>query len=154
MRKVVSLCVAVAFVMTVGLVWAQEKRSSAAMAKMWVEKADKYVKENGVKASIAEFNKPTGPFVKDDLYITVIDFDGKMVAFPMDKTKVGVNRMHLKDPEGKPFIKEMVNVAKTKGSGWVDYKYKHPKTKQTEQKTTYVKRIADTNMFLACGAYK
>ena len=154
MKKVVCLCVAVVFLMTVGLVWAQEKRSSAAQARMWVEKADKYIKENGVKASIAEFNKPSGPFIKDDLYITVIDFNGVMKAMPIKREMVGVNRSSIKDPDGKFFIKEMANVAKTKGSGWVDYKYVHPKTKKTEQKTTFVKRIAGTDMYLACGAYK
>ena len=153
MKRIVCLLVTAVFLLTAGLVWAQEKRASAAMAKIWVEKAEKYVKDNGLKAAIDEFNKPAGPFIKDDLYISVISFDGKMVAFPKDHSKIGADRMNLKDPDGKMFIKEMINLAKTKGAGWVDYKYIHPTTKKTEQKTTYVKKIAD-NMLLACGAYK
>ena len=172
MRRIGYWIVAVMFFMTAAVAWAQgkpnldriagtlqksggqEKRSSAAMAKLWVEKADKYAKEHGVKAAIAEFNKPDGLFVKDDLYITVIDFDGVMVAYPRNTKIIGQNQSGLKDQEGKFFIKEMANVAKTKGFGWVDYKHPHPHTKAVEQKTTYVKRIAGTNMLLACGAHK
>ena len=172
MRRIGCWIIAGLFFMTATIAWAQgqsnldrmagslqkssgqEKRSSAAMAKIWVEKADKYVKEQGVKAAIAEFNKPDGLFVKDDLYITVIDFNGVMVAYPRNTKIIGQNQSGLKDVEGKFFIKEMAAVAKTKGFGWVDYKHPHPHTKAVEQKTTYVKRITGANMFLACGAHK
>ena len=154
MKKIVCLIIAAVFLMTAGWVWAQEKRSSAAQAKIWVEKADKYVKENGVKAAIAEFNNPKGQFVKDDLFIMAIDFNGKIHAYPTNHKLVGRGSLQSsKDAEGKLFIKAMADVAKTKGVGWVDYKYLHPKTKKAEQKTSYVKKISD-NMFIACGAYK
>lgn len=153
MKKVVCLMVATVFLMTAGLVWAQEKRGSAAQAKVLIDRGYEYVQKNGVKAAIAEFNKPDGQFVKDDLFIMVVDFNAKVVAYATNHKLIGRGSMQSKDADGKLFIKAMVDTAKTKGSGWVDYKYINPKTKKPEQKTTYVKKISD-NLLMACGAYK
>jgi signal transduction histidine kinase len=149
-------CVVVIFLMTAGLVWAQEKRGSAAQAKLMIDKGYEYVQKHGVKAAIAEFNKPDGKFIKDDLFIWVVDFDGVIHAYAPNQKNVRKKdglRLRLKDAEGKLFLKDMVTVAQTKGFGWVDYKYMNPKTKKIEQKTTYVKKMSD-NMLMACGAYK
>ena len=47
---------------------------------------------------------------------------------------------------------EFVTVATTKGSGWVDYKYQNPKTKQMDIKTTYVEKVED--IIICCGIFK
>ena len=151
MKKIICLFVASFFMMTAGLVWAQGK-SSAAQAKMWVEKAATFYKENGKKAALAEFNNPKGQFVKGDLYVYVWSAAGVVLAHPTNKAIVGKNTQNLPDEDGKYFRKEAVKLANTKGSGWVDYKYKNPKTNKVEQKTTYVKKVDD--VILACGAYK
>lgn len=151
MRKIVCLFVAAVFLMTTGLVWAQGK-SSAAQAKITVDKAAAFYKEKGKKAAIAEFNNPKGQFVKGDLYVYVWSKEGVVLAHPVNKAIVGKNTQNLADEDGKFFRKDAVNLANTKGSGWVDYKYKNPKTSKIEQKTTYVKKVDD--VILACGAYK
>ena len=46
----------------------------------------------------------------------------------------------------------IVEKAKTKGSGWVDYKYLNPETNELEHKTTYLLKVGD--LILCCGAYK
>ena len=153
MKKLGCFMLVVVFGLMMGTAWAQEKRSSAAQAKVWVEKGYQWAQEHGIKEAIAEFNKPNGPFVKGDLYLAIFDFDGKVVAFPVDLPKIGASRINYKDPDGKYVIKEMIMIAKTKGAGWVDYKFKHPQTSKTEQKTSYVKKFGD-NMVLTCGAYK
>lgn len=156
MKRSICLSVVVIFLLTAGWVWAQEKRGSAAQAKLLVEQGYKYLQEHGLKASIAEFNKPDGKFIKDDLFLWVVDFDGVIHAYapnPKNVRKKDGLRLRLKDAEGKLFLKDMVTLAQTKGFGWVDYKYMNPKTKKVEQKTTYVRKISD-NMLMACGAYK
>ncbi len=45
-------------------------------AKAMAEKAMAYVKANGKDKAIAEFNNPKGQFVKGDVYIAVLAFDG------------------------------------------------------------------------------
>ena len=153
MKKIICLLVATVFLMTAGLSWAQDKRGSAAMAKIMVENGEKYIKEHGLQAAIKEFNKTEGPFIKDDLYLTIIDFNG-IVKANKNKAAIGKSRWDFQDPDGKYFVRELIQVAKAKGVGWVDFKHTHPKTKKTEQKTSYVKKVPGANMIIACGAYK
>ena len=43
-------------------------------------------------------------------------------------------------------------MAKTKGSGWQDYKFVNPETKQIEPKSMYIEKY--DNVIVACGIYK
>jgi signal transduction histidine kinase len=58
----------------------------------------------------------------------------------------------LKDVEGKPLIRQMVDIAKTKGNGWVEYKWPNPVTKSVEAKSSYVERVED--VLVGAGIYK
>jgi cytochrome c len=49
-------------------------------------------------------------------------------------------------------IRELINVAKTKGSGWVDYKYPDPTDNKVKQKTSYVE-LSD-GLIIGSGVYK
>jgi signal transduction histidine kinase len=75
-----------------------------------------------------------------------------MVAHPKNAKLVGKNLLEVPDVDGKLFRKEIVELAKSKGSGWVDYKYKNPETGKIEDKTTYVLKVGD--IILCCGIYK
>jgi cytochrome c len=65
-----------------------------------------------------------------------------------------MNHLDLKDPNGKYFMKDLVELAKTKGSGWVDYVWVNPTTKKIQPKATYAKRIEGMDAFIACGVFK
>jgi signal transduction histidine kinase len=75
-----------------------------------------------------------------------------IIAHPVNQKLVGINFMETPDVDGKLFRKEIVELAKSKGSGWVDYKYKNPSNNKIEQKTTYLKKAGD--VVICCGAYK
>jgi len=47
-----------------------------------VKKGVEFYKANGKDKALAAFKEPKGQFVKDDLYIYVLDLDGKMLAIP------------------------------------------------------------------------
>jgi cytochrome c len=125
---------------------------SADEAMALAKKAVKYYKANGREKALAEFSKPNGEFVDRDLYITATGTDGVTVAHGANAKLVGKNLMELKDVDGKAFIKSFVEVANTKGSGWVDYKWPNPVTKVIEQKSTYVEKV--DNLVITCGIYK
>jgi len=115
-----------------------------------------------VKTAIADF-KAEGPgvlakvtgkdpkYVHDDLYVMVYDMNGKCVAHGANPKMVGKDLIDLQDPDGKAFVKERVEIAKTKGSGWQDYKFTNPTDKKIEAKTAYLERSGD--YIFACGAY-
>lgn len=45
-----------------------------------------------------------------------------------------------------------IDVANSKGKGWVDYKWPNPTTKAVEAKSTYIEKTDD--LVIGCGIYK
>jgi signal transduction histidine kinase len=85
------------------------------------------------------------------MYVYAFDMKGTVLAHPKNPGLIGKNTYNIPDEDGKFFRKDIVELAKAKGSGWVDYKYLNPETKQVEDKTTYVLRAGD--IILCCGVY-
>ena len=121
-------------------------------AKALVKKAVAYVKYQGKQKAIAEISKPRGMFDKGETYVFAYDLQGVMVAHPKNPTLIGKNLIAVPDSEGKLFRKEIVELANSKGSGWVDYVYLNPETKEYEHKTTYCQKEGD--IIICCGAYR
>jgi hypothetical protein len=123
-----------------------------AEAKALVKKAVDYMKANGKEKAFAEFSNPKGKFVNGDLYIFVYDMNGKCVAHGFNQKMIGKDLKEMKDPDGKFYVKERIEIAKTKGSGWQDYKFTNPTSKKLESKTAYIEKYED--VIVGCGAYK
>ena len=121
-------------------------------AKKMVEQAVAYVKANGQEKALKEFNKPKGKFVKGEMYVFAYNLNAVMMAHPVNPKLIGKNLFDEPDSKGKFFRREVVELAKTKGSGLVDYTYLNPVTKQEEPKTTYIQKTGD--LIICCGAYK
>jgi len=135
-------------------------------AKKLVEKAVAFVKANGEDKALKEFSNPKGKFfkdeqslfgydlnevLKDDLYVFAYDLKGVLMANPMVPKLVGKNLYNEADSKGKLFRKEIVDLANSRGSGWVDYTYINPVTKQEETKITYFQKVG--NLIVCSGAY-
>jgi cytochrome c len=129
------------------------ERGTAEEATVLVKKGIAYLKANGPEKSYAAFNDPQGQFVDRDLYLFVFDMNGKTLAHGANKKLLDKNLIALKDSDGKEFIKEFINVANTKGKGWIDYKWPHPQTKAIENKSSYVEKLGDGTM-IGVGIYK
>jgi len=125
---------------------------TASEAKSMMDKAVAFVKAEGQEKAFAEFSNPTGKFKDRDLYIFAVDLKGITLAHGGNAKLVGKDMSGLKDADGVYFIRECIEMAKTKGSGWVDYKWVNPATKTIEPKSTYIQKV--DNYFLGCGIYK
>jgi len=121
-----------------------------AEAKKMVEQAIVYIKANGEEKALQEFNKPNGKFQWRDLYVFAYDLKGIMKGHPSPKL-IGRNLYSEPDSKGKLFRKEIVDLANSRGSGWVDYTYMNPMTRQEEAKITYFQK--EGNLIVCCGAY-
>ncbi len=128
-------------------------RGTADEASALVKKGIAYLKANGTEKSYAAFNDPQGQFVDRDLYLFVFDLNGKTLAHGANKKLLDKNLIALKDADGKPFIKEFIDVVNAKGKGWVDYKWPHPQTKAIEAKSSYVEKLGDGTL-IGVGIYK
>lgn len=134
-----------------GSAMAQE-RGTADQAMAMVRKAADYLKANGRDKAFAEFNNPKGQFRDRDLYIMVYDMKGFNLAHGANPKLIGKDLIQLRDANGTLIIKEFVEVAKAKGSGWINYQWPNPVTSAVEAKSTYVEKYDD--LIIGCGIYK
>lgn len=135
------------------LAFAQE-RGTLEEAKAMVEKGQAHVKAVGPDKAFADFtDKESGKWQSKDLYIFVAKVDGTIVAHGANKALVSKNLMEVKDPDGKLYIKEMLDVG-MKGTGTVSYAFTDPLTKKIAPKQSYVARIPGYDGIIAVGVYK
>ena len=116
-----------------------------------VRKAIAFYRKNGKEKTVSELVKSPGQFVDRDLYVTVYNLDGLLLAH-INPRIVGKNLMDLRDPDGKPFVRERIEAAHRANNGWQDYKFFNPVSKKVEPKRMYWERYDD--LVFACGAYK
>jgi signal transduction histidine kinase len=121
-------------------------------AKRWVENAVAFYKVSGKRIALAEYTNPNGQFVKDEMYIYALNPRGTMLAHGVNEKFVGEEFVDIKDYDGKSFIKEILEVANTEGSGWVEYKWFNPVTKEVLPKLVYFRKIDD--LIICSGVYK
>lgn len=123
-------------------------------AKAMVEKAIAYAKANGPEKAYKEFNTPGSPFFDGELYIFAYDMQGNNLALGGNPKMTGKNLMDMKTADGKLLIKDFIEIIKTKGEGWYDYKWTNPETKKIQDKSSFIKKIPGTDAFLGSGFYK
>ncbi len=117
-----------------------------------VKEAAEFMTVYGRENCMEELKKSNGKFCKGELFVIAYDTTGIMVAHPKNHKLIGVNMIDVPDMDGKLFRQEMINIAKSKGSGWVDYKYKNPEKSEIEFIAAYVHKSG--NLVLCCGVHK
>lgn len=96
------------------------------------------------KAAIAAFNQPHGQYVRGELYVFAVNMGGVFLANAGEPhALVGMNTLDLRDATGKPFMRVMIDAARTRGKGSVDYIWLNRSTNRIETKTTLFNRVGD-----------
>jgi cytochrome c len=143
--RAILLATLIALVSGVGLAAAGATKDEAVAM---VKKAVAAIKAEGPDKTYAEISDPKAPFVDRDLYIVVYRMDGLVLAHGADKNRIGTNQLHDNDVDGKEFVNERIDLAKTEPSFWQSYKFMNPVTKTIEPKQVYCERLNDT---VVCG---
>lgn len=117
-----------------------------------VEKGAAFMKAKGKDEMIKQINAKDPDYVQGPLYLVMRDNKGVVLANPVNPAMIGKDLLDVPDVDGKLFRREILEVAKTKGKGWVDYKFKNPSSGKVEAKTTYVYKVGDIT--LEAGIYK
>jgi len=151
MKRIITVICMAVFMMTVGGVAVAAEFGTQPEAEAMVKKAIAEVKAVGKDKALAEISNPKGKFIDRDLYIFVYDMNGKCVGHGFNQKMIGKDLVEMKDPDGKFYVKERIEIAKTKGKGWQDYKFTNPLTKKVESKTFYFERYKD--IVFGSGAY-
>jgi signal transduction histidine kinase len=116
-----------------------------------VKKAILFYDKNGREKAMAELSRNPGPFVHNDLYVTVSDLNGTSLAH-INPKMMGKNLIDLRDADGKYIQRERIEASQKQATGWQDYKFYNPVTKKIEAKHTFWEK--HDNLLFACGAYK
>jgi signal transduction histidine kinase len=117
-------------------------------AKAMAMKAAEYLKTVGPEKAFADFDAKDSQWHDRDLYVTVEDGKGVLVAHGGNAALIGKSMLNLRDVDGKPFIQEFLAV---KDTGWIDYKWQNPVTKAVEAKRAYEIRVGE--YVVGVGAY-
>ncbi len=151
MKLSISLMSALVLSAAPTFVLAQDRASKDDAVAM-VAKGIAAIKAKGADATYVEMTAPNKTFVNKDLYLVVYDMKGHCLAHGQNPKQVGKDLMGLKDPDGKEFVRERVELAKAKGKFWQDYKFTDPLTKTVQPKQMYCEKLGDTAV--CGGVYK
>ena len=113
-----------------------------------VKKGVAFIKKEGKDKGYAEITNKKGQFNDRDLYLVVYGLDGVVRAHGANDKMVAKNLIELKDVDGKPFVKERVEMGKANATFWQDYKFSNPVSKKIEPKQMYCERLDDA---VVCG---
>ncbi len=117
-----------------------------------VKRVQEKFQRNGAELTFKAITAKAKEFHDRDLYPFVYNLEGVNVAHGARPDLVGKNLIDFKDQNGKFLIREMVEVARNPGSGWVDYRWSNPTTKRIEDKSAYVEKMGD--YFVGVGVYR
>ncbi len=148
-----SLLLALAIGLVPGLASAETK-ATAAEATAMVKKGVAAIKAGGKDHDklFGEITAKDATWADRDLYLVVYALDGTVKAHGANAKLVGNNLMDMLDIDGKPYIKERIELAKSKGTFWQDYKFTNPTSKKIEPKSMYCEKVDE---LVACaGIYK
>jgi len=120
-----------------------------------VNKACSVIKAFGIKASFKVFNKANGSFrYNSETYVFVYDINGTCLFNPNYSELVGENILDSNIKESKD-VKEMIQIAKEHGEGWMKIKSRIPGTKIEGEKEVFFKTLFfDGKVYIVgSGAY-
>ena len=128
------------------------ERADVEQSHALLERAVAYLQKNGPEKSLAAFNLRKGAFVNDEYYVFAVGLDGTLHASGgPSHGLVGLNVLGLQDAAGKPFIRDMLELSKTRDSGVVEYRWLNQVDNRLETKTDQFRKVG--NYILCVGYY-
>ena len=121
-----------------------------------VRQAADLVRDKG-DAAFTEFRIPGSRWRQSETYIFVLDLDGNMLVHP-EAAMEGNNQINLKDVNGKPIIRGLIDVASSPGKidGWYHYQWAVPGGLLPRWKSSFVQSIkapSGKTYIVGSGAY-
>ncbi|BBP82484.1 methyl-accepting chemotaxis protein [Pseudomonas sp. Pc102] len=86
-------------------------------------------------------------------YFWINDLTPRMVMHPTNPKLEGQDLSGYKDPDGKPLFNDMVAVARSKGAGFVDYRWPKPGASDPVPKVSYVQLFQPWGWVIGSGIY-
>ncbi|MDQ6880662.1 MAG: cache domain-containing protein [Pseudomonadota bacterium] len=146
-KQAMTVALTMAAALTAGVSSAQVATMDDAVAM--VRKGVASIKVKGKAKTLAEINNPQGSFRARDLYLTVYSKDGVSLAHGANNRMVGTQLLDIRDGDGYSYLRERMEIARTRPVFWQDIKYVNPLTRAVEAKAAYCELAMD---MVVCGA--
>ena len=152
MVRVFAAFAAIAFVAQISYASAGEYGTRDEAVAMVKRVEDMFASAGAESTFKAVSDTSVASFHDRDLYPFIYDLSGRCVAHGARPALIGKNLLELKDQDGKYLIREMVDIARGPGSGWVNYKWPNPLSNKIEDKASYVEKMGD--YIVGVGVYR
>jgi cytochrome c len=134
-------------------VFAQE-HGTAADAQKHLADGLAHIKAVGSQKAFEDFTAQGGPWQNKDVYLFCYRFDGTCACQGANKALVGKNLLDMQTADGVFLVKDIIEIARTKGSGSLEYQWAHPQTKKIATKASFVARVPGEDVVIGAGIYK
>jgi methyl-accepting chemotaxis protein len=102
------------------------------------------------RAAIVAIN---GMRYRNGEYFFIFDTKGDMVVHPMQPGMVGHNQLDLADPNGKKFVAEIIERARTEGAGSTQYQWPRSAATPPVDKLSRFDAFTDWDWIIGTGVY-
>lgn len=132
---------------------AAQERGTKDEAIAMVNAAYEHIKKVGAEKAYKDFTTDKAAWTRKDLYVMVYDSKAVALAHGGNEKLIGKDMSAIKDPNGKPVVGGLLEVAK-KGGGWFDYDWPDPVTRKLMGKSTYARSQPSGDGFIGVGIYR
>lgn len=88
-------------------------------------------------------------------YLWINDYHPRMIMHPYRPDMNGKDLSTYKDPEGKIFFVDMVDLCKAKGAGFINYMWQYKdNAERIEKKLSYVRSVPGLQWIIGTGVYE
>jgi signal transduction histidine kinase len=116
-------------------------------------RAAQYIESTGLADAKTHLHDPDGEFIDRDLYIFVLDRNGKYVVMGADASKVGTSVNDIAGVDGPQVVADIWARVDGGSSGWVEYNIQNPLTGEIRAKASFVLPLG-SDLVVGCGAYR
>jgi methyl-accepting chemotaxis protein len=128
------------------------RQGSADEARALTVAALERVRALGLEAAKAELRDRNGRFLDRDLYVFVLDREGRYIVHGAKPEMDGRHAQILVGAHGEAFVTDVWRAA-DEGGGWAEYMMVDTRTGLTHPKESFVLPI-DSEFLIGCGVYK
>ena len=144
MKHLPRIALVLGLCMLASAVAVAQRHPAAADAVALVKRAVQAIRKDGAAKAYARIDDRGDGFADHDLYVVVTGMDGTVLASGANPRIVGKKLLDLKDIDGKPFMRERVELARTQPSFWQNYQYMRPGSGRIEPKRAYCERLRES----------
>nr|WP_295774856.1 methyl-accepting chemotaxis protein [Rhodoferax sp.] len=127
------------------------QQGSAEEAVDLVRRAVAHRQHTSKDAYLRDLTDATKGFFDRDMYVFVLDDNGRYVAFGGNPAKVGTRVQDIAGIDGQGLLDSIIGQADYE-PGWVEYDIVNPTTGKVQSKMSFVQKV--DGLYVGCGVYK